>query len=254
MKSALIATLFSFLFSYGPTFAANPGPQSETVEFDTADLLEVSIENTSGNVTVGTTDTAKASVKTTKKKFSENCKLTVEKTGKKLSAIVGREKLFSTDTCDVDIEVRIPKAAQAGKKPLALALQVGSGEITIAQVTAELDFKIGSGTLAADGVFPNVDGLTGSGNVTIKGLTGDGAVKTGSGDISLQYAKAPAKGAVDLKVGSGNAILLLPKGTKLKSSFSAASGELTNEIGDTPKSEFKVKMTAGSGNFGIKTY
>lgn len=248
-----LISLFVFTFAIA-AHAANPGPQAETIDFDTADLQEVRVENTSGNVLITTGDAPKASVKTTKKKFTDNCKLTVEKTGKKLSAIVGRAKILSTETCDVDIEVRLPKAAQNGKKPLALELQVGSGEISITQITAELEFKIGSGTVSAEGSFAEIDGLTGSGNVTIKGLTGAGSVKTGSGDISLQWAKAPAKGEVDLKVGSGNAVLLFPKGSKLKSSFTAASGELTNEIGDTPKSEFKVKMTAGSGNLGIKTY
>lgn len=232
--------------------AANPGPVAETVEFDTADLREVVIENTSGNITIGTTEVAKAAVKTLKKNFTENCKLTVEKTGKKLSIIMGRAKLLSTEICEGDIEVRLPAAAQ--KARLALALQLGSGEISISKVTAAVDFKIGSGKFFADGVFFKVDGLTGSGNVNIRGLTGDTTVKTGSGDISLQWDKSPTKGNVDLKVGSGNAVLLFPKGTKLKSSFSAARGELVNEIGDNPKSDFRVKMTAGSGNLAIKAY
>lgn len=59
-------------------------------------------------------------------------------------------------------------------------------------------------------------------------------------------------GELDIKTGSASAEIVLPKTAKVRTSFTAGSGELTNEIGDSPDSKFKISMMAGSGNLHIK--
>jgi DUF4097 and DUF4098 domain-containing protein YvlB len=97
-----------------------------------------------------------------------------------------------------------------------------------------------------------LEGKSGSGNISIKGLTAGGDLKTGSGEVSLVYKVPPAIGELSIKTGSGNVEILFPKSAKIRTSFSAGSGELINELGDSPNSKFKVSMTAGSGNLHIK--
>jgi len=46
--------------------------------------------------------------------------------------------------------------------------------------------------------------------------------------------------------------VLVPKATKLKSSFTAGSGALTNEVGDSRDGKFLVSMKTGSGNLHIR--
>jgi hypothetical protein len=47
---------------------------------------------------------------------------------------------------------------------------------------------------------------------------------------------------------------MFPKGTKVKTSYKAGSGEMSNELGDNPEAAFKVSMKAGSGDLKIKSY
>jgi hypothetical protein len=245
MKKLIGLPLATFLVSTATTVLAAPVP--ETQEFDSKDLNKVVIENKSGKVSVTASEGAKATVLITKHKFSEECKLTVEKDKTKLILKVKRG-FFSSAECEVDFEVKVPKKVDVDTF-------VGSGNVDIQGVQGELEFWQGSGNYKADGEFRDVDGKAGSGSVDIKGLTGTGDLKMGSGNASLKFAKIPtSKTEFSMKVGSGDVDVLVPKGGKFKSSFKAGSGELTNEVGDTPDSPFTISMAAGSGNLKIHAY
>lgn len=220
----------------------------ETKEFDSKDLNAVSVENTSGQVTISAFEGTKATVAATKNKFSDKCKMTIDRTGNKLVLKVEKtSSLFKSEECDVDFDVKVPKTVD-------LDLVLGSGNLSIAGIEGALVFKVGSGNMSADGAFKNINGKTGSGKVDIKGLTGGGELKTGSGTIDLKFATSPLKGEFDVKSGSGNTTILFPKGTSVKTSFKTGSGKLVNELGDNPSAPFSVSVKSGSGNLNIKTY
>jgi DUF4097 and DUF4098 domain-containing protein YvlB len=221
---------------------------SELKEFEAKGLTRVSVENTSGQVSISATDGAKASVVATKIKFSDQCKMTLNRSDNRLMIKVEKTSgLLSKGECEVDFQVKVPKAVD-------LDLITGSGNLTIQGIQGDLVFKLGSGDVSANGRFRNIDGKSGSGRIALKGLIGGGELKTGSGDIDLSFATASLKGEFDLKTGSGNATVQFPKGAKVKTSFEAGSGGLSNELGDHPDAPFKLSMKAGSGNLKIGSY
>ncbi|MBK9323748.1 MAG: DUF4097 family beta strand repeat protein [Bdellovibrionaceae bacterium] len=238
MKLVLIATLLATSVAL-----ANP----EVKEFDSAGLVEVKVENMSGLVSVSTGEGNKAIVSATKNKFSDKCKMTIEKVDRKLLVKVEKSGIFSTGDCDVNFEIKTPKSVNVD-------VSSRSGDLKVTGTQGKLDFKIGSGNVLADGEFKNLDGKSGSGDVTVKGLSGGGELKTGSGAITLTFATSKLNGSIDIKSGSGNATLLFPKGSLVMTNYKAGSGEMTNELGDNPKAEFKISMKAGSGDLKIKTY
>lgn len=220
----------------------------ESKVFESKGLIGVSVENTSGKVVISSTEDAKVTVVATKNKFSDKCKMTVERSGNKLVIKVEKtSSFFSTEVCDVDFQVNVPKAVD-------LDLAAGSGDLTVNGIQGDLTFIVGSGDILANGTFKKIDGKSGSGNIAIKGLTGGGELKTGSGEIDLTYLVSSLNGELDLKSGSGDAMILFPKGTKVKTSYKTGSGELSNELGDYPEAAFKISMKAGSGDLKIKSY
>lgn len=228
--------------------SAFAAPTPETKEFEAKGLNSVVVENTSGKVNIAAVDSAKATVVTTKNKFSDKCKITMDRTGTKLVIKVkSTNGLFSNNPCDIDFQVNIPKAVD-------LDLTVGSGSIAVNGIQGELEFKVGSGDILADGTFKKIDGITGSGKIVLKGLAGPGKLKSGSGQIDLTYGVSSLNGELDLKTGSGDVSILFPKGSRLKTSFKAGVGELSNELGESQAATFKVSMEAGSGNLKIKSY
>lgn len=228
--------------------SALAAPTSESKDFESKGLSGVFVENTSGKVIVSSVDGAKSTVAATKNKFSDKCKMTIDRSGNKLVIKVEKtSSFFSTEECDVDFQINVAKTVD-------LDLAVGSGNLTVKGIQGDLVFKVGSGDIFADGAFKKIDGKSGSGKVAIKGLTGGGELKTGSGEIDLTYAVSSLKGELDLKTGSGDVTIMFPKGTKIKTSYKAGSGEMSNELGDNPKAAFKVSMKAGSGDLKIKSY
>ncbi len=236
---ALICLLSSSVFA---------APAPEFKEFESKGMSDVLVENTSGKVVITSMDGAKATVIATKNQFSDNCKMTLIRSGNKLVIKLERTSNFvSLEECDVDFQVNVPKTVD-------LDLATGSGNLTVKGIHGDLAFKVGSGDISAEGIFKKIDGKSGSGKVGVKGLTGGGELKVGSGEINLTYAVSSLKGELDLKTGSSDATILFPKGTKVKTSYEAGMGELSNELGNNPAAVFKVSMEAGSGDLNIKTY
>lgn len=221
---------------------------SETKEFDSNGLAIVSVENTSGKVLITAATESKASVVATKNIFSDKCKMTIDRSGTKLVIKVEKtNSFFSKEDCDVDFEVKVPKA-------VSLNLAIGSGNLTVNGIQGDLAFKVGSGDILADGIFKKIDGKSGSGKIVVNGLTGGGELKSGSGEIDLKYAISSLNGELVIKTGSGDSTILFPKGSKVNTQFNAGSGKLMNELGDNSSAAFKVSMKAGSGDLKIRSY
>ncbi len=217
---------------------------AETKEFDLKGITKVEINNTSGNVKVKGVESGKVTVVADKKKFGESCTLTMNKTGEVLLIDVKKSGFFGAD-CHVDFDIQAPKSA-------ALDVESGSGDLSVTGMQGDLVFVLGSGIVNVDAVVKKLNGKIGSGNITINGLTAGGQLTAGSGNIAISYNLPPQNGELDIKSGSGNTEIKMPRNSKLHASFFAGSGQLTNEVGDTPQSPFKISMKTGSGNLHIK--
>jgi hypothetical protein len=82
-----------------------------------------------------------------------------------------------------------------------LAIEVGSGRVTISGFTLErLDVRTGSGAISVEDVAGPMEVRTGSGSVTIRGCDGDKEIGVGSGSISV----IDSDGSIDSGSASGS--------------------------------------------------
>ena len=236
--------ILACLFSLSVAVAAVP----EIQEFDSKGLNGLLLKNTSGNTVITSTDQPQLRVEVMKKKFTDSCQLTIERSDHQLLIQVQKKRssVFFQE-CEVDFRIQVPKKTN-------LVLTQGSGDLEIQGLHGELEFNLGSGNIVAEGSFAKLKGRTGSGDVTMKGLTGGGKIATGSGDINLKWIVSPSAGELDLQTGSGSATVAFPRGSKVRSQLRAGSGKLTNELGDSPNAAFQVLMQAGSGDLMVKSY
>lgn len=218
---------------------------TETREFPLAGIDKVDLSNGSGTNQIVAVDAGKAVVVAKKNHFDKNCKLTIEQRGSVLAVEVKSGVGFGLTSCSVDLTLKVPRS-------VGVVAKIGSGELAINGTKGDLDFRSGSGAIKVDAEVTKVDGRSGSGAIAIKGLTGGGSLAAGSAGITLAYVSTPNQGELDIRTGSGDASVTFPKEAKIKTSFKAGSGTLTNELGDTPDSTFQVSMKAGSGSLHIK--
>lgn len=219
--------------------------ESVTKEFKSADVRGLSVANGSGKITVTGSDSGKALVTADKIKFEKNCVLNMDQTGTALRIEVKQTSLFKRADCQVDIDIQIPRAVD-------LDLKTGSGSISVKGTKGKVVYRAGSGDVDFDAEIISLDGATGSGSVRAVGLTSNADLKVGSGSVNLVYSKKPESGKLNIEIGNGDATVLIPSNTKMTTAFKAGSGQLTNEIGDTPGAAFTIAAKAGSGNLLVK--
>lgn len=240
MKFLFLGLLLTAPYS----FAAN----TTTQEFESSGLTQVQVENLSGHISVSPSATNKTTVTATQIKFSDKCRMRIEKNTNKLFVKVEKTGLFHTgNDCEVNFDIKTAKT-------INIDVLSGSGDLNVTGLQGDLEFKIGSGNVAADGEFHHLVAKSGSGNIAVNGLTGGGDLKVGSGDISLKFKNQKPEGLLDIKTGSGNAVIAFPKGAQIKANLVAASGNLSNDLGSNPKADFSVSMKSGSGNLKIQSY
>lgn len=240
---------FYALISYFLFFSAINVFAAETKIFDTKNLTDLSVKNIGGDVTITSSHTDKAMVTFTKIKFDEQCELSIDKIEQKLLvAVTNKPGLFSFSAeCIVNFDIAVPEKIDT-------SLKIGAGDINITKIEGDLSYKLGSGDLKADGLFKKVTGTSGSGDVEMKGLTGSAHLNVGSGDLRVTYKKIPEEGFFDVKAGSGNVSLYLPKGSEIQADLKAGSGKVSNEFAESSKAKFNVSMRAGSGNVAINSH
>ena len=125
---------------------------------------------------------------------------------------------------------------------LPVTAKTGSGNVTVAHVSAESRVSSGSGDLTINSVKGILYAQTGSGNIRADGIAGDAFVNTGSGDIQVRQS---AGGSVKAQTGSGNIKL---QGIKGGLRADAGSGNIQAE--GEPTADWR--LDAGSGNITLR--
>ncbi|MGE4132144.1 MAG: DUF4097 family beta strand repeat-containing protein [Bdellovibrionales bacterium] len=227
------------------TFTALSVANADTHSFGLTDITKVEVHNSSGDVKVIGVTSGQAIVTATKKQFGSHCKMTIEQRQATLFVEV-RQAENSFFGCDVDFEIKAPQAAK-------LELSSGSGDLTIQGTSGDLEFRTGSGDVIVDGEIKTIMGKAGSGDVSIKGLTTGGTIVTGSGKMKLVFSIPPAIGELELKTGSGDAEVVLPKAARVRTSLAVGSGKIRNEVGNDASSKFKITARSGSGDLKVRS-
>ncbi len=219
-------------------------PKPEFREYLTIAVDKIQVENTSGKITITPVTINKVEIWATKRKFSESCVFSTEKSD--YSEILVKVARNAGDECEVDLELKVPKEA-------ALNIVSGSGDVSIDGSEGKLNFNIGSGSLVANGKFKKVDGKSGNGSVEINGLTTGGNLSVGSGSVQLRYLEYPT-GRLEVKTGAGSADIAFPKGSKITASLDTGSGKIENELGSSGSADFGLTVKTGSGDLKVKAY
>lgn len=240
----LLITLFMF-FSPVVTQANSNANKIETREFDSKNIRRVDVENFSGRIVVRGGNGSKSTVKIEKIRFDKSCETEIVQKGDELQIEVERRGLSQDGECEANIELQIPSDVK-------LELANGSGNISVEGTRGEVDFEVGSGDVSLNGRIDDLEGKTGSGSVNAKGLVGPAKLKSGSGDIHLIYGTIPLQGELEIRAGSGDAEVMLPAKTRLKTQAFTGSGSVRNEFGEDPGAPFRVSFKAGSGDLRLR--
>lgn len=221
----------------------NP-PEEVVREYDGVLIEKLIVENTSGRIQVSVNPRPRIVIVATKRNFTPRCTFGTEKTA--FNEVVARVEKPIGETCDVDLEIQVPRK-------IDLQLWSNSGAVSVDGVEGKLAINSGSGAVQANGKFDAIKLNSGSGAVDIRGIQGGGEVALGSGAVNLRFLDDP-KGRLDVKSGSGHTQLFFPKGAKINAQLSTGSGDVVNEIETSSGADFGVSVKAGAGDVSVKAY
>ncbi|HEY8278808.1 MAG TPA: DUF4097 family beta strand repeat-containing protein [Bdellovibrionota bacterium] len=210
-------------------------------EFRGVRQLEMRVASGDIKVTGVSGDTATMNV--VKKRYDERCRLTVEQRGDLLFVELASKNFFSA-TCEADFTIEVPKN-------VSLKFKSGSGAIKVEGTKGTMSVETGSGRVDVKAKLSSFSAKTGSGDLLVAGLQSPAKVRTGSGSMRLVYDRLPASGQLDIRTGSGDAQVIFPRHSKVKTSYTAGSGVLKNELGESREAHFSVNMTSGSGDLTV---
>jgi hypothetical protein len=124
--------------------------------------------------------------------------------------------------CDVDYVVTVPEASD-------LTVDSESGDVTVAGAFGSTVLKTGSGDIA-----------------TTRLQATELTAYADSGDIALELGAVVA--AVDVRAGSGDVAVRLPKDARYALSLDTGSGEQDVEVATDPSSASSMQVRTGSGD------
>jgi hypothetical protein len=231
-------------------FALSNYGLANVFEVDAQKVQSLSVSNPDGNINIGVTSSESASLQLKPTQLPEHCQLKSELNGGqwivelKASKKSGFWSWFSSPSCQVDLEIKVPEK-------LAMEIKTGSGNVRVAAVHGPIEMKVGSGNVWADANITQLDAKVGSGNMEINGLSGKARIKIGSGNLKMSCPNPIDKGELAINVGSGNARIFFPEGTRVDADVKLGSGSVTSELSQDPTSQLKLKARAGSGNIHI---
>ncbi len=235
---SFILIVFAFATGFGTAFG-------QTQEFSATQVKSVKIENQTGDVDVSAAAGA-AMVTVNLLKKHDDCEQTVQLNGSELLVKITKKSGYFKD-CSANLKIQIPAKVD-------VAIANGVGDLKITGVEGAVRYDLGVGDVSIDGTVTKLTGNLGTGDLKASGLTGSAELNSGVGDFSVAYKEAPKTGLVSLQVGTGDAVVLLPKDTKFTTSFQTAVGELKNELAVTKEAKFKVSLQTAAGDMAIKKF
>jgi len=140
----------------------------------------------------------------------------------------------------------------AGRLSGTISLDDGSGDITASSLDGGIRLNDGSGDITVSGLAGDRVSLSdGSGDIDVTGLAATGVTgRDNSGDITLTFTKVPRR--VDISVGSGDIVLVLPRGPAYyQVDASSSSGGSTVSVKTRPSSPNVITAIDNSGDVSI---
>ncbi|WP_182904421.1 DUF4097 family beta strand repeat-containing protein [Microbispora sp. H13382] len=128
---------------------------------------------------------------------------------------------YKCHNCSVDYKVEVPRG-------LTVKIDTGSGDITLRNLSGQVNASTGSGDVDARGLAATQVGT-----------------RTGSGDITLRFTVVPDQ--VQAVTGSGDGRLWVPDGA-YNIDASTGSGDRRIEVADDDSAPHAITIRTGSGD------
>jgi len=189
----------------------HPGTTFDT-SFETAEPIELHVENGRGRIDVTATDTTETTVRITGGRADEfEVRDLADGREPRRIAIIAPRRVggfFGKDD-KADIVVVMPSAS-------GLVVKSGSADLATHGQLGATRVDSGSGDLSLELVDGPAQLQTGSGDVVVAHLTGDAQVKSGSGDVQVHRTDGSlvvSTGSGDVRVGSAHASVAIKTGS-----------------------------------------
>lgn len=135
---------------------------------------------------------------------------------------------FAPDTCSTDWHLVVPKGTR-------LSIENGVGEVDVAGVSGDVTARSGVGDMQLEQVSSE----------TIE-------VEVGVGSARVDASEAPRD--VRVRAGVGEVRVAVPTQETYRVRYSGAPGQLTNRVGDDPRSERLIDVEAGVGDVRVEPH
>lgn len=129
-------------------------------------------------------------------------------------------------------------------------LTSGSGDVSIGRVLAPLTLRAASGDAVVAEIWAPSRLKVGSGDAVVRAVHADLQATSGSGDVHLESVHA---GELELRTGSGDAVVGVPLGVAVWADVQATTGSVTNNL--TPRgvpaegqARVRVRALLGTGS------
>jgi DUF4097 and DUF4098 domain-containing protein YvlB len=265
--------------------AQEPIDERRTVEGP----VELSIENTAGDITVRGWDRNEVEIKGTLGKNTE--RLEIESDGDDFSIRVILPKGRHNRVGPTELDVRVPMASDVEVNGVSsdvevreisgeLKLRTVSGDIIVRDAQDDADLQTVSGDIEAMGNVGELEAKTVSGDILASQVMSSAELETVSGDIevegqdieslecklvsgSIRFEGTLGESAdVELECHSGNIILTLPKDLSAEFDCETFSGGISNEFGvDAEKKSkhgpgrvLRYQQGGGDADIELKTF
>lgn len=233
----LAFVLTTFIFSFAQT--------TDVQSFPSAGITTLRVSNQMGKISILPSTSSKTTVSADKVSFPSHCKLLVDKKDSTLNVEVQGDSGWSKSPCNVNFSIKSPQK-------INIQASTGAGDLNIQGTSGTISFTLGNGDTEINADVLDIQGRTGSGNITVYGLHKNGDFKTGSGEVKLSYKTDPQQATLDIRSGSGDAVIYLPKTAQFNTNFFAGSGKFMSEFNEKSDSPFVISMKTGSGDLNIK--
>jgi hypothetical protein len=146
--------------------------------------------------------------------------------------------------CSTDDVVQVPTA-------VAVVSRIGSGDLSVTDVTGPMDLRTGTGAVAVDGARAGLRVRGGRVDVTAGSLGSTRVrVEVATGDISLDFARAPRAASATAHTGD-IAITAPPVGAGYRVRATTGTGDRDVSVATAPAARRTLTATTGAGDIRI---
>ncbi len=206
-----------------------------------------------GECKVTATITARAVTEEEAQKLAEQTKVSLEPSGKKLTAKIEKPRLRSNQSISVNLDVTLPNRAD-------LELTTHNGHVRITDISGKISGRTHNGDVTATQVSSSTKLQTHNGSVRCKEISGDAQLKTHNGGVKAYYCKAaPPVCNVSISTHNGSIELASPPAFSAQVEASTHNGSVRTDLpiavtGKISKKKITGTIGAGQGKLYLQTH